>query len=134
MKDRQNIEPQCWTYELQGGWKVFAGKTAEDNDALSLQFAKGTDLWFHVHGQPGSHVLLRGPEGEDAGKELKEQAAAIAAWHSKAKDGGKCTVDMTYARNVSKPRGAKPGLVCISGERSIRTRPALPAASGTEEL
>ncbi len=132
MKDNQNIEPQCWTYELVDGWTVFAGKTAEDNDVMSLRFAKGSDLWFHIHGQPGSHVLLRGPEGQEASKELKEQAAAIAAWHSKARGGGKCTVDMTFARNVSKPRGAKPGLVCISGEKLIHTKPALPANAGEE--
>ena len=126
MKDSQQIEPQFWKYELEGGWTVFAGKTAEDNDLLSLQFAKGTDLWFHVHGQPGSHVILRGPEGEEPSREQREQAAAIAAWHSKARGGGKCTVDMTYARNVSKPRGAKPGAVCISGERIMHARPALP--------
>ena len=125
-------EPSFWEYELGGGWKVYAGKTAEDNDVLSLRFARDDDLWFHVHGQPGSHVLLRGPEGEAAVRGLIEQAAAIAAWHSKAREGGKCTVDMTYARNVSKPRGAKPGSVCITGERVLHTRPALPESPSRE--
>ena len=119
-------EPSFWEYELGGGWKVYAGKTAEDNDLLSLRFARDDDLWFHVHGQPGSHVLLRGPEGEAAVRVLIEQAAAIAAWHSKARNGGTCSVDCTFARNVSKPRGVPAGTVEIRESRKFRVKPGLP--------
>ena len=46
-------------YELPGGWTVLAGRTDEDNDYLSLKLASANDWWFHAHGCPGSHVLLR---------------------------------------------------------------------------
>jgi len=125
MKERVT-EPDVWKYALPGGWEALAGKTDADNDLLSLKTARASDLWFHVHGLPGSHVLLRGPERETADNATIKQAAAIAAWHSKARDAGIVPVSCTEAKNVSKPRGAKPGTVHIKREKTIKVRPALP--------
>ncbi len=124
--DHKPAEPEVWKYALPGGWEALAGKTDTDNDRLSLKTAAANDLWFHVHGLPGSHVILRGPDGETATAELIRQAAAIAAWHSKARNAGIVPVSCTEAKNVSKPRGAKPGSVCIKREKTVKVRPALP--------
>ncbi|MFA6172550.1 MAG: NFACT RNA binding domain-containing protein, partial [Kiritimatiellales bacterium] len=118
MKERVT-EPGVWKYALPGGWEALAGKTDADNDLLSLRTARANDLWFHVHGLPGSHVILRGPEGETADSATIKAAAAIAAWHSKARAAGIVPVSCTEAKNVSKPRGAKPGSVCIKREKTI---------------
>ena len=59
----EEIQPDCWEYELPGGFEVLAGKTDADNDLLSLRTSKANDLWFHVRGLPGSHVILRHPDG-----------------------------------------------------------------------
>jgi predicted ribosome quality control (RQC) complex YloA/Tae2 family protein len=107
---------------------VLAGKTEEDNDRLSLKLARPDDLWFHVRGMPGSHVVLQGPEGEEPARALREQAAAIAAWHSKARAGGVVAVSCTRARYVTKPRGAPPGTVQIRKETVLKVRPAIPQA------
>lgn len=125
MKERVT-EPDVWRYALSEGWEALAGKTDADNDLLSLKTARANDLWFHVHGLPGSHVLLRGPEGEAADNATIKQAAAIAAWHSKARAAGIVPVSCTEAKNVSKPRGAKLGTVHIRREKTIKVRPALP--------
>jgi predicted ribosome quality control (RQC) complex YloA/Tae2 family protein len=119
-------QPEVWTYTLPGGWMVRAGKSDLDNDLLSLRCARPKDLWFHVHGVPGSHVLLSVPEGEVPSAAIVKQAAAVAAWHSKARQAGVVPVSCTEARNVSKPRGAKPGSVVICREKTIKVRPALP--------
>lgn len=124
--ERKPVEPDVWKYALSGGWEVLAGKTDADNDILSLKTARANDLWFHVHGLPGSHVLLCGPEGEVASNDLVKVAAAIAAWHSKARSAGIVPVSCTEAKNVSKSRGAKPGAVCIKREKTIKVRPAIP--------
>jgi predicted ribosome quality control (RQC) complex YloA/Tae2 family protein len=116
-------------YALPGGWEIRAGRTDADNDLLSLKCARPNDLWFHVHGMPGSHVVLSGPDGEAPSKNLIEIAAAVAAWHSKARNAGTVAVSCTEAKHVSKPRGAKPGSVCIKRQRTIKVRPALPDAS-----
>lgn len=123
---KQPPEPDTWRYELAEGWIVFAGKTDADNDRLSLKTARANDLWFHVHGMPGSHVILCGPEGMTPENEKIKQAAAVAAWHSKARNGGMVSVSCTQAKYVSKPRGAKPGSVTIRKEKTIKVRPALP--------
>lgn len=119
-------QPQYWTYELGEGWTALAGKTDEDNDLLTFQVARQTDHWFHLSGAPGSHVLLRGPEGEKPTKELLQKAANIAAFHSKARNGGKCHVDCCLAKDVSKPPHVPPGTVTISHSRTLKARPLLP--------
>ncbi|MBP6669630.1 MAG: DUF814 domain-containing protein [Gemmatimonadales bacterium] len=111
-------------YLLPGGWRVFAGKTDAANEELSLRFARPRDLWFHIHGLPGSHVVLQVPEGREPEKRTVELAASVAAYHSKARAAGTVAVSCTEARHVSKPRGAKPGTVAITRERMIKTRPA----------
>ena len=113
-------------YELAGGWKTLAGKTDEDNDFLSLKMAKPNDFWFHVRSMPGSHVVLRAKPNENPGREILKGAAAVAAFHSKARKGGVVSVSCTKARYVTKPKGAKPGTVHIRKESVFKVRPGLP--------
>ena len=113
-------------YELPGGWKTLAGKSDTDNDFLSLKMAKPNDFWFHVRGMPGSHVVLRAKPGENPGRDILKAAAAVAAFHSKARKGGVVSVSYTRARYVTKPKGAKPGTVHIRKESVLKVRPRLP--------
>jgi predicted ribosome quality control (RQC) complex YloA/Tae2 family protein len=106
-----------------------AGKSDADNDRLSLKVAGPDDWWFHVRGMSGSHVILKAASGQVPDRDTLKQAAAIAAYHSKARSGGVVAVAGTLARHVSKPRGAKPGSVSIRKERIFKVRPALPAPS-----
>lgn len=108
-----------------------AGKTDVDNDRLSLKVAGPDDWWFHVRGMPGSHVVLVAAEGQTPDRSILKQAAAVAAYHSKARGGGIVAVSGTLARHVSKPRGAKPGTVQIRKERIFKVRPACPEVSLT---
>lgn len=119
-------EVTVYEYELPGGWKVLAGKTDEDNDTLSIRLAHPEDWWFHVRGMPGSHVLLRHRPDEEPDRETLKGAAAIAAYHSKAREGGMVSVSCTRAKNVTKPRGAKPGTVTIRRESLLKVRPGIP--------
>jgi predicted ribosome quality control (RQC) complex YloA/Tae2 family protein len=111
---------------LPGGFRVLVGKTDRDNDELSLKVAAPDDYWFHVRGVPGSHVVLQAPEGAEVSRRTLEQAAAIAAYHSKARNAGVVAVSCTRARYVSKPRAAKPGTVEIRRETTLKVRPVLP--------
>ncbi len=118
--------PRTYEYELPGGWVVLAGKTDDDNDILSLKVARPNDWWFHVRGMPGSHVILRVKPGHEPDRTTIKQAAAIAAYHSKARNGGVVAVTYTRAKHVSKVKGAKPGTVRIRRETLCKVRPALP--------
>jgi predicted ribosome quality control (RQC) complex YloA/Tae2 family protein len=119
-------QPRIREYDLPDGWKVLVGRTDEDNDRLSLKTAGPGDYWFHVRGMPGSHVVLRAKGDEDPPKDILKQAAAIAAFHSKARKGGVVPVSCTLARYVTKPKGAKPGTVHIRKETVLKVRPGLP--------
>ncbi len=120
---------RAFTYALPGGWTVRAGRSDADNDRLSIKAAEPDDWWFHVRGMPGSHVILHGPPAAEADKETLRVAAAIAAYHSKAREGGVVAVSCTRARFVTKPRGAKSGTVEIRKESVVKVRPALPAGA-----
>ena len=120
-REQHNI----YEYELPGGWKVLAGKSDADNDFLSLKVAKPNDYWFHVRGMPGSHVVLKAKPSEDPDPETLKRAAAIAAFHSKARNAGIVAVSCTRPRYITKPRGAKPGSVRIRKESVYKVRPGL---------
>ena len=125
-KDKTNRQPDAYEYELPGGYQVLAGKTDAENDFLSIKFAAPNDYWFHVRGMPGSHVILRLGEKEEPAKDIIKQAAAVAAYHSKARSGGVVPVSCTRAKHVSKSRGNKLGTVHIRKETVIKVRPAVP--------
>ena len=119
-------------YDGPGGSEILAGRTDRDNDLLSLKLARPNDYWFHVKGQPGSHVVLQ-CEGEPDREQLRA-AASVAAWHSKMRKAGTVPVScqatdsagLPGPKNVSKPRGARPGTVQIRNEKTLKVRPALP--------
>jgi predicted ribosome quality control (RQC) complex YloA/Tae2 family protein len=114
-------------YRLPGDWEVLAGRSDAGNDFLSLKLAKQNDYWFHVRGMPGSHVILRAKAGEDPDTETLKRAAAIAAFHSKARNGGVVAVSCTKAQFVTKSKRSKPGSVQIRKESVLKVRPSLPA-------
>jgi predicted ribosome quality control (RQC) complex YloA/Tae2 family protein len=127
MNREKNIrDPDCHRYALEDGWEVLAGKTDRDNELLSLHTAHPNDWWFHVNGVPGSHVILRHPESIDAPVALLKTAAAIAAWHSKARAAGTVSVHCARAAQVHKARGAQTGTVQVRKGKILKVRPALP--------
>lgn len=113
-------------YTSHSGIEIWVGQDDYSNDQLSIKKAHPNDYWFHVSGMPGSHVLLRsGEEGITADKAAIRETAALAAWFSKMRQGGKVTVHYCLAKYVKKPKGAKPGTVSIAREKKITVRPEL---------
>jgi predicted ribosome quality control (RQC) complex YloA/Tae2 family protein len=108
-------------FDLEG-FEVLVGKSNADNDTLTLRVAEPRDFWLHVAGYAGSHVVVRNPDGLSAlPKGVLEGAAALAAWHSKAREaGGKIEVHVCRASDVSKPRGFAPGKVQLKRWDSVR--------------
>lgn len=126
---KRPVEPpsvNAFRYELPGGWIVLAGKTDADNERISLRIARPNDWWFHVRGMPGSHVLLQVDDLGEPDRDTVKAAAAIAAYHSKARDGGTVAVSATRGRFVTKARGAPRGTVEIRKEEVFKVRPGIP--------
>jgi predicted ribosome quality control (RQC) complex YloA/Tae2 family protein len=51
------------------------------------------------------------------------EAAVLAAWHSKARMSSNVQVDYTTVKNVSKPSGAKPGMVIYVNYKTVTVNP-----------
>ena len=71
-------------------------------------------------------VILQAKQNLEPDRATIKQAAAIAAFHSKARGGGVVVVSCTRAQYVTKPRGAKPGTVSIRKEKLLKVRPGIP--------
>jgi predicted ribosome quality control (RQC) complex YloA/Tae2 family protein len=110
--------------ESPDGMTVLVGRTARDNDILSLKLAAPRDFWFHVAGESGSHVVVCNPDKLDTlPRETKRFAADLAAGYSKARRGGSVAVHMARAADVSKPRGLAPGKVHLRRFTIVNARP-----------
>lgn len=115
------------------GIKILVGQNDYSNDQLTFKVGKANDLWFHVSGSPGSHVILQCADlGMPPDKESIREAAELAVWFSKLRQGGKVAVKYCLVQNVRKPRGTKPGTVHIYKEKMIMVRPKEPENENME--
>ncbi len=103
------------------GYKVLVGRNNKQNDKLTLKDANRNDIWFHTKDIPGSHTVLV-LEGNEPTNKAIEEAAEIAAMHSKAKSSSLVPVDYTKVRYVSKPTGSKPGMVIYVNQKTAYIR------------
>lgn len=104
------------------GIKGYVGKNNIQNDQLTFKTADPNDEWFHVKDRPGSHVILQVSAlelGKDYTEKSIEEAAKVAASHSKTALGERVQVDHTKRRYVRKPAGSKPGFVIYTHQQSL---------------
>jgi predicted ribosome quality control (RQC) complex YloA/Tae2 family protein len=102
------------------GFEILVGKGDVANDTLTFEVAEPADLWLHVGGAPGSHVIVRNPERlVEIPRDVVRRAAELAAFYSKARDSRrKVAVHSCWVRDVSKGRGRPAGEVHIRDERT----------------
>lgn len=121
---RKDGKGQAFRSVMLDGFEVLIGKGDADNDVLTFKVGAPLDIWMHVASVPGSHVIIRNPDKlSELPREVLERAAQLAAWHSKARDGGKVEVHMCRVADVSKPRGFAPGKVLLKQFKGIRVYP-----------
>ena len=110
-------------FTTSDGFTVLVGRNNRQNDKLTLKTANNNDIWFHTKNIPGSHTVLV-TEGKAPTETAMTEAAQLAALHSRAKDSAQVPVDYTQIRNVSKPVGAKPGMVIYVNYKTIYVTPS----------
>lgn len=110
------------TFLSPSGARLLVGRGSSDNDDSTLHVARPRDLWLHVQGQSGAHVVVPLMKGHDAPADVLVDAAHLAAHFSNAR--GEALVEVTYAprRYVRKPRGSPPGLVVVDREKTLMLR------------
>ncbi|MEM9175950.1 MAG: NFACT RNA binding domain-containing protein [Myxococcota bacterium] len=102
--------------------EIWVGRSDEANDVLTTRLARGKDLFFHLDGAPGSHVILRTEGRDDPPPDAVIDACELAVHFSKQKNAGRADVHVVPIKNVKKPKGAKRGLVYVTGGKSIHLR------------
>ena len=110
-------------YISTDGYDIYVGKNNYQNEELTFKVATGNDWWFHAKGIPGSHVILKSNNEEELPDRAYEEAAALAAYYSKAKDADKVEVDYIQKKNIKKVAGAAPGFVIYHSNWSMVATP-----------
>lgn len=114
------LGPLAW--RSSDGFTILVGRNNRQNDRLTLKQANNNDIWFHTKEIPGSHTIIV-TENKEVPETTLLEAAQLAALHSRAKDSAQVPVDYTQVRNVSKPQGAKPGMVIYVNYRTLYVTP-----------
>lgn len=116
------------SYTSSDGYTILCGRNNIQNDKLTLKTARNYDLWLHVKDIPGSHVVIQS-QGTEFPQTTIQEAAVIAAYHSKARESSSVPVDYTLIRYVKKPSGAKPGMVIYTHQQTLYVTPSPPTPS-----
>lgn len=98
-------------FRSSGGLEIRVGRGSKHNDALTFRNSAPDDIWLHARHAAGAHVILRWGRGENPPTRDLEEAAVLAALHSRARTSATVPVDWTRRKYVRKPRGAAPGSV-----------------------
>lgn len=121
----QKKKSQYLEYTLSDGTKALVGRNNKENDQLTFRKSGARDYWFHTKDIPGAHVVLSISDEALSEKQILE-GAALAAYHSKARDSSKVPVDYMPIRYVKKPNGAKPGMVVFTNNKTVYVDPKEP--------
>ena len=99
------------------GYTIFIGRDAKSNDYLTFNTAENEDIWMHVKGYPGSHIVIRVRENLPTPEVIK-YAAELAKKNSKANKVDNATVVYCQAKFVTKEPNMNDGQVRVDYNNS----------------
>ncbi|MEK7399024.1 MAG: NFACT family protein [Candidatus Poribacteria bacterium] len=124
-KKVQEETPLFRRYRSSENFLICVGRNDKENDLLAKQESSPHDMWLHAQQIEGSHVVIRNPEKKpDIPRKTLIEAAVLAASFSKARHSGVVPIDYTWVKYVRKPRGAKPGFVIYTNEKTLFVSPS----------
>ncbi len=125
-KPRPHAKPaRPLTLRSPNGLLVAVGKNSQQNEEITFKIAAPDDVWLHVRGYPGAHVVIRSG-GRPVPEPTLRFAAQTAAFYSAARGEAAVQVDWTHCKHVRRLPGGKPGMVRYSHETSVMVEPAAP--------
>lgn len=104
------------------GYEILVGRNNHQNDKLTLKTAEKTDIWLHTQSVHGAHVIVL-TGGETPPDRTLEEAAILAAYHSRGRDSAQVAVDYCLAKFVKKPAGGRPGMVIYTNYQTAFVTP-----------
>ncbi len=108
--------------QSRDGFTILIGKNSRQNEDITFHQAAPNDMWLHVRGIPGSHVIIKAA-GRDIPRSTIEQAASLAAYYSQARGSTSVAIDYTLQKHVKHMKGGGPGMVIYERERTIYAEP-----------
>ncbi len=134
-KAKKGNDSKILSVNSTDGWTIYVGRNRLENDYLLSRLAQPNDLWFHVLGQGGAHVLVRIPSSkQEPPMSTILEAAQIAARLSKASHGAKVRVVYTQCKHVRKLAKDKPGLVKYEQEKTVEVDTSQPMPKPMKQL
>ena len=124
-KQKKTAALPALRFMLSTGFELLVGRNNTQNDRLTLKTAAKNDIWLHTKNIHGAHAIIV-TKGMEVDEHTLREAAEIAAYHSKARESSQVPVDYTLVKNVSKPSGAKPGMVIYVKNKTLYVTPRLP--------
>jgi len=109
-------------FALSGDAVALVGRSPKENERLTFSVASPSDYWFHARGIPGAHVIVK-TNGAEMSPQQIEEAAALAAGHSRAADSSHVEVDYTQRKHVRRHSSGRAGLVWYTDFQTVRVRP-----------
>ncbi len=105
-------------------YEIWVGRNSRDNDLLTFRWAHKEDLWLHVQGHGGSHVVIHDPQRRNnISPAVLNYAGSLAVTNSSAKHASYVPVIYTKVKYVRKPRKSPPGTVIPSRVKTIYCDP-----------
>lgn len=109
-------------FESAGGYRLWVGRSQEENQQLTFKEARPDDVWFHVKQAGGAHVVLFTGKAHPNLEDLLD-AAHLAAFYSTAGQSSLVPVDYTRRKYVRKRPHAGPGQVLYKQEKTLYITP-----------
>jgi predicted ribosome quality control (RQC) complex YloA/Tae2 family protein len=107
------------------GFDLYVGRSATQNDEVTFRIGRPDDLWLHVRGIPGAHVIIRSG-GHDVPERTLHEAGGLAAYFSRARTETMVDVEVARRKHVRRVSGGPPGLVTYRVEQTVRVAPTPP--------
>ena len=117
---KKQQKPRLLTYTLND-IDISVGKNNIQNEYLTHKYSKPNDMWFHVKGAPGSHVVVHLEDELD--ESLIRTAANLAAYYSTYKDSSSVAIDYTRIKYIKKIPGKRACFVTYTHQKTIYVDP-----------
>lgn len=106
-------------FAADDGCTIVVGRNARQNELVTFEMAAPGDLWLHVRGAPGAHVVILA-QGRTPAAATVEQAAQLAGAFSSLAGERAVDVVITERRHVNRLPGGHPGQVLVRREQVLR--------------
>ncbi len=133
---KKSGKPRMLSVTSSDGWTIYVGRNRHENDQLLSKLAQPNDIWLHILGSGGAHVLIRVPASkQDPPLNTLKEAAQIAARLSKGgSSGSKVRVVYTQVKYVKKLGKDKPGQVRYENEKTLEVDTSAPMPKCMKQL